>query len=81
MADDHVHSYVPIEVGKTYTFTHTRKGKFTGKLLKFSEDGDWADIEITKGTTKTMLPENERGPGEAVSMRMALITHVTEPES
>ena len=56
-----------LEVGKTYTVNHSRKGAFTGRLLGF--DDTWATVLITDGKAKAMLDYNEREEGEEVTVR------------
>lgn len=58
--------------GHTYRVASTRKGKFTGKLVR--QDDTWAIFEITAGRAGAMLPENVREKGEEVTVRREFST-------
>ena len=56
-----------LTTGHTYRVASSRKGKFTGKLVR--QDDTWATIEITSGKAGAMLPYNECEVGEEVTVR------------
>lgn len=56
------------QVGKTYCITHSRKGKFTGRVMGVS--GEWATVQITDGKAGAVLHCNERNTGETVTVRI-----------
>lgn len=66
-----------MEVGKTYRITHTRKGTFTGRVL--SNDGEWAEIEVTDGVAEHMV-KDDVGPGGRVNVRLSQVAHAAEVE-
>lgn len=55
-------------VGKTYKITHSRKGRFTGKIVACGEE--FCDILITEGRAGAICEYNEREEGEVVSSRI-----------
>lgn len=56
-----------LEIGVEYVITHNRKGTFTGIIKEVG--GDWAAVEITTGTTQTLLQCNQRTTGEETTVR------------
>lgn len=67
-----------ITVGKTYKIIHSRKGIFTGRIIKV--DHTWAIVLITNGKAKAMLPENEAEQGEQITIRRSFCVFTEQPE-
>ena len=68
-----------LTVGKTYLINHTRKGTFVGKLKSVSDNGDWADIQITGGTANAMLDENIGYIGDTITCRISFCRFTEQP--
>lgn len=57
-----------LEVGKTYLCDHSRKGLF---VMKVDDVGkEFAAGEIVTGKTHALLPENVKGSGERIAVRI-----------
>jgi hypothetical protein len=73
---------ITMENGKTYNITHCRKGSFTFKVIDhdgtIGNDAEWVTGLITKGHTKTMLPENRKFEGEEETVRLSFLTKIEE---
>lgn len=57
----------PPVVGREYTIHHSRKGTFTGRILKLWDC--WADVEITRGFASAAMAYNVREVGDTVTIR------------
>lgn len=66
-----------LEINKTYNVISNRKGKFTGKLLEYSED--WATLCIVAGKADALLEENKKYPGELVIVRRSFCKFTEVP--
>ncbi len=65
-----------MEVGKTYKVTHARKGTFVVEVTGLSPT--WMTGVMVDGTTRTMMPENEKGAGEDVTLRISFLSDIEE---
>lgn len=63
-----------IEIGKTYKVDHSRKGRFTARVLNAGET--WATLEIVEGQAVAMLASNGAGKGEELQIRISHATFV-----
>lgn len=64
------------EIGKTYTITHERKGRFALRITEVTP----ATLtgEIVEGATIVLVAANRRTVGESVILRRSLIRSVIE---
>lgn len=60
------------EVGKVYKINHSRKGKFSIKVTKVSEE--WVDGDIVEGVAGAIMSYNVRETGESICSRKSLIS-------
>ncbi len=56
-------------VGAVYVVDHSRKGRFTVRVLSVSDI--WLTGEIVEGYAAAMLDYNERGRGDEITIRDA----------
>ena len=56
-----------VKIGKTYTVTHERKGKFV--LLVEKADETWVTGTIVSGKADAILPYNVVEKGEQITVR------------
>ena len=69
---------IDLEIGKTYKFNHSRKGKFIGRIESLDEE--WCSAIVTEGQADAMLDYNIKDVGESVSMRRSfIISAIEEP--
>lgn len=61
-----------VEIGKTYKIDHSRKGKFTGRVLRMCST--WATVLVVDGHAAAMCQHNEAEPGEELTIRQAHAT-------
>lgn len=67
-----------MEIGKEYSFIHSRKGKFDGILV--SDEGEWLTIELTDGKTKMISEWNDEViPGEQITVRKSFVSAEVKP--
>lgn len=68
-----------IEVGKTYAIFHSRKGRFSGRVVSF--DDEWATVLISREVAKAMMRDNVRCEGEELTVRLSQCTFTEEAEA
>jgi hypothetical protein len=56
-----------LKPGTSYRVNSSRKGVFTGRLVR--ADATWATFVVEMGKAGAMLAYNERHPGEEVTVR------------
>ena len=56
-----------IEVGKVYNVSHSRKGKFTMRIL--SIDGEWVKGVVVDNVAKAMMDYNLKYSGDDITVR------------
>lgn len=66
-----------IEVGKTYTINHSRKGTFVAKVISHA-DPEWATVEIISGMARAMIAYNVATEGEQITIRVSMCTFTPE---
>lgn len=65
-----------LKQGVVYEISHSRKGKFTAKVLE--QDDNWTDILIVSGKTSTMNVYNSKSEGDTETIRTSFITSAVE---
>jgi len=56
-----------IETGKTYTVSHSRKGRFD--ILVADTNDEWTSGKIVKGTADALCHGNIKETGESITVR------------
>jgi len=74
-----------MEVGKTYTVRHQRKGTFdllVKSVMPDQTDDIWVVGIVLHGVTFALLPENIKRPGDKITVRLDLMTYeeITDAE-
>ena len=57
-------------IGKNYTVSHSRKGKFNIHVIH--EDSTYVGGRIIKGSADAFLVENKREAGDTIAIRKSL---------
>lgn len=60
------------QVGKLYEIKHTRKGRFTARVVE--ADPEWTTVEVVSGIANAMNPDNIAYPGDMVTIRNTQFT-------
>jgi hypothetical protein len=65
-----------MKVGKTYKVAHARKGIFVIEVTHMTSE--WVTGIMREGTTRVMVPENQKFVGEEVTLRIGFLKNIEE---
>jgi hypothetical protein len=65
-----------MKVGKNYKVTHARKGTFVIEVTGMT--GEFVTGIIREGTTRVMVPENQKFVGDEVTLRIGFFYYIEE---
>lgn len=62
------------QVGELYEISHTRKGRFTARVLEADPASEWTTVGVVSGIANAMNPDNIAYPGDTVTIRNTQFT-------